>query len=312
MWRRAPSLEATEAFLAAARADSFQEAAAQLAISPSAFSRRIQVFENFVGIALFDRSGPSPRLLEIGARLRDRIEPALNTVCVAIAEARHSPAQSVLRVVASHSLALGWLMPRLADLHATHGIRIDLAIGRGAHHLRSGAVDLALWGGVEDAGAYPHDVVAELDAVPAASTRLLNGQLPPQRLEDLGVHSLLYGKSAPNPWLPWLAGACYRGALPKFVEMANVHLACESAANGFGIVLASPLLADHQVRQDRLVPCFPQRHRVPIHYKLIYADPAACRREEVKRFRSWLMKQIQESLQVFDRWVQASHASATA
>ncbi|MFX8414286.1 LysR family transcriptional regulator, partial [Acinetobacter baumannii] len=42
MLRKIPSLEATEAFVAAASTCSFRAAAGSLALSPSAFSRRIQ------------------------------------------------------------------------------------------------------------------------------------------------------------------------------------------------------------------------------------------------------------------------------
>jgi DNA-binding transcriptional LysR family regulator len=306
MWRRTPSLEATEAFLAAARCASFQEAAAQLALSASAFSRRIQLFERFVGVALFDRSGTSPRLNEAGRKLQTQIEPALDTVFAAITDARRAAAQKALRVIASHSLALGWLMQRLASFHAAHGIRVDLLIGRGAHHLRSGAIDIAIWGGVDDGSGYPSEDLIKLDGVPATAPRLADGRCPPRTLAELSSYSLLRGRGAPNPWLTWLEDAHYDGAAPRFVDTDNVHFACESAANGFGVVLASPLLADRQVREERLLPCFQARHRVPIEYKMIYADASVRRREDVRIFRRWLATQINESVGAFDSWLQAN------
>jgi hypothetical protein len=56
MGRRLPPLPAIEAFLFAARLSSFRAAAQQLALSPSAFSRRLQTLEAFTGVALFERS----------------------------------------------------------------------------------------------------------------------------------------------------------------------------------------------------------------------------------------------------------------
>ncbi|MDB5685965.1 MAG: hypothetical protein JWR77_554, partial [Rhizorhabdus sp.] len=64
----------------AAQARSFRAAAASIALSPSAFSRRIQALEAFVGTALFDRSGPMPCLTDAGTRYLAEIGPALEIV----------------------------------------------------------------------------------------------------------------------------------------------------------------------------------------------------------------------------------------
>jgi len=55
MLRRSPPLSAIEAFLAAAKAPTFKDTALSLALSPSAFSRRIQALERLVGAPLFDQ-----------------------------------------------------------------------------------------------------------------------------------------------------------------------------------------------------------------------------------------------------------------
>ena len=62
MLRKAPPLESIEVFVAAAKAGSFRAVARDLALSPSAVSRRIAGLEAFLGRALYDRTGPMPRL----------------------------------------------------------------------------------------------------------------------------------------------------------------------------------------------------------------------------------------------------------
>ena len=182
MLRQAPSLEAAEAFLAAARARSFRAAAAELALSPSAFSRRIQMLEAFVEAPLFDRSGPAVRLTEVGARYLSQIEPAMETIRRATADLKDAAGRlGRLRLATSHSLAVGWLIPRLPDLLQRHGLEVDLTVGRGPQVLRSGAADIALWGGDGGEDDLACDRIVDLDGVLVSAPTLADGRAPPRR-----------------------------------------------------------------------------------------------------------------------------------
>lgn len=172
MRRQTPPLEAAEAFILAARSVSFRAAADELALSPSAFSRRIQMLENFVGVPLFDRSGVSVRLTEAGQRYLAAISPAIDTIRRATVQMHERAGSRVLRLVTSHSFAMGWLMSRLPDLAQRHGIDVELSIGRDAQALRSGEADIAIWGGrPEGEDDLPHERLIDLSAVLAAAPR---------------------------------------------------------------------------------------------------------------------------------------------
>jgi LysR family glycine cleavage system transcriptional activator len=76
MRRRLPPLDNIEAFVAAAASPSFRVAAESLALSPAAFSRRIQSLSEHVGVKLFERCGSGARLTEAGRRCLELVEPA--------------------------------------------------------------------------------------------------------------------------------------------------------------------------------------------------------------------------------------------
>jgi DNA-binding transcriptional LysR family regulator len=76
MRRRLPPLEQIEAFIEAARARTFREAANRCALSPAAFSRRIQGFSDFIGLKLFERRPGGVRLTEAGRACLAELEPA--------------------------------------------------------------------------------------------------------------------------------------------------------------------------------------------------------------------------------------------
>ena len=303
MLRKAPSLESTEAFLLAARATSFRAAAEEIALSPSAFSRRIQQLEAFIGVSLFDRSGPTVRLTEVGARYLAEIEPALESIRRATDELRDGRQAGKLKLAASHSLAVGWLMPRLADLFARHGLEIDLIITRGAHVLRSGAADVALWGGFEGVDDVTFDKMIELDGVLVSAPLLADGRAPPRALNDLSQHRMLTTKSPPDTWRQWLSRTGHAGAEPGASKCYETsHLMYEAAASGLGVTLAVPLLTERFVRDARLQPCTGVRAPVGMNYSLFYARPELRQRAMVRTFVDWLAEEIEASRRTFDLW----------
>lgn len=183
MLRQTPPLEAIEAFLTAARAESFRQAAALLALSPSALSRRVQLLEGFVGATLFDRSGARPRLTEAGARYLDEVGPALEDIRRATRELRCGGTR--LRVSASHSLTVGWLMPRLQQLREL-GVELDLGIEQGLGALRDGRADLAICGGEGAPADFRSEILADLEGV-AVSAPPRPGGPPPRRRRACGT-----------------------------------------------------------------------------------------------------------------------------
>ena len=303
MLRKAPSLEATEAFLLAARASSFRAAAEEIALSPSAFSRRIQQLEAFVGVSLFDRSGPTIQLTEVGARYLAEIEPALQSIRRATDDLRGGRQAGKLRLALSHSLAVGWLMPRLADLFARHGIELDLIITRNAHVLRAGSADLALWGGVEQVDDLPADRLIELDGVLVSATALADGRRPPRSLAELGGHRMLTTKNPPDLWRRWLSEAGHEGVRPATSKCYETsHLMYEAAASGLGLTLAVPLLTERFLQDTRLHPCTDVRAPVGMSYGLFYASPDLRRRSMTGALRDWISDEIEASRETFDRW----------
>uniref|UniRef100_UPI0035C99BB3 LysR substrate-binding domain-containing protein n=1 Tax=uncultured Sphingomonas sp. TaxID=158754 RepID=UPI0035C99BB3 len=306
MRRQAPPLEATEAFLAAARAPSFRAAADEIALSPSAFSRRIQLLESFVGAALFDRSGPSVQLTDAGADYFADVAPAMDSIRRATMRIRDSAGSRTLRLVTSHSFAVSWLVPRLPDLIREHGIEIDLTIGRDAQSLTSGAADLAIWGGHDAEETLPRERLIALSAVLASAPRLADGRLPPACLAEVAGHRVLAAKAPEHFWRRWLQqmGQDDRDwqAVTRF---ETTQLTYEAAASGLGLTLAIPLISERFARERRLVPALGRAMPIGIDYTLFYATSDIARRAPVRAFVRWLHEMIAGSSDAFDCWVDA-------
>ena len=179
MGRRLPPLPAIEAFLFAARSSSFRAAARQLALSPSAFSRRLQTLEAFTGVALFERSAP-PTLTEAGRRYYQAIAGRLDEILAATEELRLIPDNQRLLVMSPQSLAMNWLMPRLSKFIDQHpGLEVDIVIGVDLNTLRLGKADVALASNMRDFTGLPSDPTVALEAVVVAPRTLAAGRPHP-------------------------------------------------------------------------------------------------------------------------------------
>ena len=119
-------------FLSAAEHLNFREAAGQVALSPAAFSDRIQRLEAELGARLFDRTTRSVALTAAGRRLLPQAEHALAAArgCYAAVSDDGRPAPFQLRLGTRFELGLSWLVPALSGLReARPERRIHLRFG---------------------------------------------------------------------------------------------------------------------------------------------------------------------------------------
>lgn len=300
MRRQIPPLEAVEAFLAATEARSFRAAAEALALSPSAFSRRIQLLERFVGADMFDRGQPGTPLTSAGEHYRAEIAPALEVLRQATAELRDDRGGRTVRVATSHSFAAEWLIPRLPALAKVHGIDVALTVSRDAGLLRTGVVELAIRGELL-AGAVDGDILAPLDVV-AVSSPSPGGREPPHSIEAIAKRRLLGVAGQDGVWHDFLRGAGFAGKLPRVASYETNQLAYEATVSGLGVTLATPLLSDRFLSDGRLVACLPIRRETGFGYVLRTAAGRVRSRSAVRDFIAWLKPQVARSMADFDNW----------
>jgi len=307
--RTAPPLQGIEAFVVAAGAPSFRVAADRLALSPSAFTRRIQSLEGFVGARLFDRAAGTSSLTEAGQAYREEVEPAIEAIRAATARLRSPPTRSV-RVMASQSFAISWLLPRSPEYQAQSGQAIDLVLSRDLSLLRLGRADVAVANGPADFGGLSYERLLELDGAPVSAPALADGRGPPRTLEELRGHTLLSVQTPQDLWPSWLAraGAAEPVGGPGMV-FETLTLMYEAAANGLGIAVAVPTVADRYLEAGRLRPCFPLQAATGADYNLVYASEAVRRRPPVRAFATWMKRQAEGSGARFGQLLQQAGAA---
>jgi LysR family glycine cleavage system transcriptional activator len=287
--RRLPSLSGLEAFMAVARLGSVKAAAADLALSTPALSRRIQTLERHIGEPLFDRDHHAMRLNEAGERLLAALAPALDAVREAVDGATAGGDMLRLRLNVLPLFAQQRLFPRLPDLRGLHPhLHIDIETsGHGEGRLGDG-VDAAITLAREIDPAL-HAVRLDKDKVfPIAARRYGEG---PDRIsvpEQLQRMNVLIHREMPETFNEWRTAIGMPWLEPAGVDQFDSGpLMLEAAAQGVGVAF---MHGHHyeDAHDERLVRLFEFDIESPYSYWFV-CRPRALKRPAVKLFHDWLV-----------------------
>ena len=287
--RRLPPLGGLEAFLHVARLGSLKAAAAEMALSTPALSRRIQALERHVGGPLFSRDSHAMRLNDTGQRLHAALAPALDGLREAVELALASPDDLRLRLNVLPLFAQQRLFPRLPELRARHPqLHLDIeTAGHGETRLGDGldaAITLA-----REVDPALHAVRLDRDLVyPIAARKYADG---PERIsvpEQLQRMTVLIHSEMPETFDAWRDAIGMPWLEPAAVDhFDSGQLMLEAAAQGVGIAF---MHAHHleDSNDPRLIRLFDFEIESPYSYWFL-CRPRALRRPAVKLFHDWLV-----------------------
>jgi LysR family glycine cleavage system transcriptional activator len=271
-------LTALRVFEAAARHESFLQAAEELAITPGAVSRQIKALETELAVRLFDRFNRAVRLTDAGQRLAVGIGRGLRQMQAAVEEARGARAGPLV-VTAMHSFAARWLVPRLHHFSARYpDVQVMVAASDAAVDLAHDNYDLAIR---FSRGGFPGLSATKLVSLfmfPVCSPRFLEEHplRSPHDLAQAPLFSDVYLAVGEPTWGDWLtlAGAPEVDWQTRGLQFSNVYLAIEALRSG---TLVKPFDIELQSPFSQWIVTLPEK-----------AD-----RPDVRRFRNWLLAQAE-------------------
>ncbi len=305
---RHPPLNALRAFEAAARHLSFKLAARELHVTPGAVSHQVKLLEVHLGGPLFRRLTRALELTPDALAMLPKVREGLDALNVAVQRVRARDSMRPLTVVSPPNFAARWLMPRLSRFADSHP-DIELHIASRQSMVDTGAAGTSAEAANDStiappvamvrfgSGHYPGarvDEVLSAVYVPVCSPRLLRGEHPLRRPEDLRHHTLLHDdtvvdEGARPSWGNWLESVgvtdidATRG--PHFSDAA---LAMDAAVEGMGVTLAIRSLLATEIEARRLAVPFDIAAPTGYSYYLVTPE-AASENAEVSSFRSWLL-----------------------
>lgn len=300
MSERLPPLNALRAFEAAARHLSVTKAALELNVSAGAVSHQIRNLEDHLGVQLFHRLNNGLSLTAAGQAALPPMREGFGRLAEAVQQMRGGRRPCALRVAAPPSFAAKWLVGRLSRFAALHP-DLDIVLSADPDLMEEGPadngvqppdIDLAIWFGT---GQYPGarvDKLFDVSAVTLCSPRLLSGDAPLRRPDDLRHHTLLHDDTAYGgrpDWGAWLAAMGVRGIdASRGLRFNHSALALEAAAEGEGVALTLRLLALADLAAGRLA--MPFEFGLPLRNAYYCVSPeAVAERPDNLAFRRWLI-----------------------
>ncbi|MFE1601914.1 LysR substrate-binding domain-containing protein [Methylobacterium sp. ID0610] len=283
-------LSAVRSFEAAARRRSFKAAAAELNLTASAVSHAIRKMEEALGVALFERVGQGVTLTPAGEVLLEHVGRAFEELHRGLDfVAARGP--QLLRLHCAPSFAAQWLTPRLARFLADHpGFEVRLAAGMDYARFTTDEFDADIvYGPPRGEGLVVVPLCTETVMPLCDPVRAQRIRSPADLLDQV----LIQSDNKLVRWPLWFARNGLPAPRPPGVRFDRSFLAIAAAADGLGVALESPLLAEREIASGRLVaPLLGRAQDVTyVGHHLVF--PAATkRRAPLRTFARWLAGEL--------------------
>jgi len=239
-------LQGLLAFMAVSRARSFRGAAATQGVAASSLSAAVRRLEERLGVRLFNRTTRSVALTDAGARLMERLAPALDGVATALdgLNEDRDAVRGTLRLNVPHAVArmvLPTLLPRFLALHP--GIDAEVTA-------EDGFVDV-LGQGFDAGVRYDERLEQDMIAVPigprsdryvtVAATAYLERHGVPGHPEELVRHAAIRHRFLHGVSLAWeyeRDGRVLKIAPPPRLLTNSLELQRAAVVDGLGVAMS--------------------------------------------------------------------------
>lgn len=284
-------LSTLRVFEAAARRRSFQAAATELNLTPSAISHAVRKMEEALGVVLFERNGRSVRLSPEGEALMGHTERAFEELRRGL-ELVSTRTPDLLRLHCAPSFAAQWLTPRLPRFFAEHP-KVEVRLSAGINYARfdTDEFDADIIYGLPRQEGLMVTPLREETVTPLCAPHIAETIEAP---EDLLRYQLIQSDNKQVRWPAWFAlNKVAVPPSPRGSRFDRSFLAIAAAADGLGVALESTLLAEREILNGRLVAPLSGRSE-DIRYvghHLVYPKPLQ-QRGTLRLFAQWLGREL--------------------
>lgn len=287
-----PSLNSMRTFEAAARLLSFNKAADELCISPSAVSHQIRQLESTLGVKLFARIERGVALTPNGEYYFMNVQQGIRILLRATDLLMDPKRSRTIKMSVVPFFATRWLMPRLERFQSQFP-DWELAIQTSTQKSDFEAEDLdfVIRRGQ---GSWP-DLVSRLllneNLLPVCAPHL-EGSI--SDLDDLKTTSLLYNSQVPSEWSEFFASLEDQFVAPAArLEFQNTSQILDACIAGAGVALMDPALIATELRDKRIVPALDVTVASYRQYYMVFPESHADRLA-VTIFLKWVNAELLE------------------
>lgn len=293
MSRRLPPLKSIRAFEAAARRLSFNGAAEELFVTPSAISHQVKSLEEFLGVTLFRRARRQVQLTIAGERYLASVSHALDEIDLATRRLLASSSSGAVNISVAPAFLTRWLVPKVRDFQDRHpDIELRLSPNNGEIDFAWSDIDMAVYFGDGNWPGLEVYFLREVVMVPVCSPAFVEANPQLTKAEELSVHTLIDVSSRPAAWDEFLASfGVTRQKRGKRLSVSSTSLALGAAMENLGIALADRQLVAREVLYGRLVTPVDISVENHLGYYLVYQKGRQLT-QEMRAFLDWMMDEI--------------------
>jgi DNA-binding transcriptional LysR family regulator len=283
--RRLPPPNSLIVFDAVARYGSISAAAEELGRTHGAVSQQIRKLQDNLGFAVIERYGTGIRLTDMGQELKDVVVRSLDGLEGGIGALRGRSSSNTVRLGIGSTLALKWLMPRLADFHHRHpDVNVQLSLG-GQGKLELAEHDLIL---SYDRLTWDHQSKEEFEVIGDVSFGIVLAPTTPFERTDTGarIGTALVRSGNRDAWYAWQRQAGMTLRVDEMRILPQTAIILEAAAAGQGVAVVERRLAEDDLERGRLT--------APLGFVTIpngfaaLVSQAASRKRSVRWIIDWL------------------------
>ena len=300
MTDRLPPLTALRAFDAAARHMSFQEAAAELNVTPAALSFQIKSLEQHLGTPVFHRLNRAVELTEAGRVLAPGVKDGFETLTSAWRAALRLQDNRTLTVTAGPAFTAKWLAPRLYDFARAHP-DIDLRFSASLRMMdfTRDEVDVAIrFGSGDDSGLYSLPMRREW-MTPVMTPEMARQFPTPECLRDAPIlfdESIDFLKPACD-WPTWFRAVGIDYTPDHGPRFSQADHAVDAAISGAGVVLGRRAMVVRALHEGTLVAPYKIALLSQARFRFL-CQKGSEDRPQIKAFRDWVLSELETTAYV--------------
>ena len=285
MTARVP-LTAIRAFDAVSRHQSFQRAAEELGVTPTAVSHQIRLLETQASTRLFERGPTGVYHTAQGKRFADDIGDAMGQIDQAFQRLMQTSERKQVVLGAGPIIASRWLAPRLPDFAARYP-DIDLQLINSPTEIwrRAREFDLAIAWGDGDWTNLRCQKLLGVSLVPVLAPSLA-AKLNIHEPADLLRAPLLHHQDGQD-WTDWFALAGVQHPAPVGTRVEDTNVVVQAALAGTGVMLGIREFLADDISVGRLICPFPKPLRPQAAYHLVASGDALTPAQSA--LQNWLL-----------------------
>ena len=291
---RLPPLNSLKAFEAAARHESFLEAAAELSVTSGSISRHVRLLERWLGTELFVRRSNGVALTAAGRGYAETVGAILRDLRAATDRVREPPRDRAIAISTLPIFSERWLHRRIPSFRkAFDRAELRIEAHNGEHDADREDVDAWI---LYSRGRHPGYSVTRLfgeEVFPVCSPRFRETLSVRPTAEEVIAQPLLHDIYWDTDWPDWARAVGTAAGEPA----ANMRFALykgviQAAVDGMGMAVGHGEMVAKELASGKLVPLQHLSVASEKSYHLVMNASSANNRTLV-RLREWLLQECE-------------------